>query len=122
MLAIVPNRDEKQMNQFQNMVRQFLLQNNKIFDYLIQMIHELAEDMFTLKNKIIGKKENYMSPYEFKQRIIAISLSKAGYTMSDIEDICVLGRANEILQEIEKLKKPDTAPPSRRMIAHVNFK
>lgn len=122
MLAIVPNRDEKQMNQFQNMVRQFLLQNNKIFDYLIQMIHELAEDMFALKNKILGKKENYMSPYEFKQRIIAISLGKAGYTMSDIEDICTSGRANEILQEIEKLKKPDTAPPSRRMITHVNFK
>lgn len=118
------NRNDDQMDGMAEMMRSFLSKNPLLLDALVNMLHNIADDLDNIKDKRALLSGRYMQSHEFKQKIVEKMMHKLGYTISDIPEICNQGRADEILQEIDKMERSNEIIPSRRAlpIASMRFK
>lgn len=104
------------MVSFASLARNFLATNPDILDRMVEMLHNIADDMDKIKHTRMITDDKYMQPFTFKQRIIDIVIKKLGYSLRDIPDLCNQGRAHELLQEVEKMNKvSEDITPSRRL-------
>ena len=112
------------MDGMAEMMRSFLSKNPLLLDALVNMLHNIADDLDNIKDKRALLSGRYMQSHEFKQKIVEKMMHKLGYTISDIPEICNQGRADEILQEIDKMERSNEIIPSRRAlpIASMRFK
>lgn len=97
------------VDSFASVARSFLSAHPDILDLLVLTLHNVADDISACRGTRSITAGKYMQPYHFKQSILEKALSKIGYSVKDIPDICNQGRAAEILQEIDKLEKPHSA-------------
>lgn len=108
-----------QMSGFASMARSFLANNPRLLDTLVEMLHNVAEELDSLKGPKMITNGRYMQPYMFKQRIIEKIMKKLGYECLDIPDLCNQGRGEELLQEIDRMEKSPilgSTNPSRRVL------
>jgi hypothetical protein len=103
-------------NTFASMVRSFLTNNPAILDTLVAILHNVAEELDSMKDSRAISSGRYMSPYAFKQKALERTMKKLGYKVSDIRELCNQGRGDELLQEIDKLERASKGNPSRRDI------
>lgn len=108
-----------QMGTFETLARTFLANNPQILDTLIFALYRVADELDSLKGARMITNGKYMQPYRFKQKMIERVMRKLGYSTSDIHDLCSQGRAEELLQEIDRMERVPLLganSPSRRAL------
>lgn len=104
---------------FASLARSFLASNPRLLDTFVSILHNIADELEGLKNSRMISQGGYMHTYKFKQKVLDKIMRKLGYTTSDIPDICNQGRADEILQEIDRMERAPllgSVSPSRRVL------
>lgn len=107
------------MDGFVSIARSFLANNPRLLDTLVEMLHNVAEDLGSLKGARMITGKGYMQAYVFKKRLVKIVMKKLGYEYQDISDLCNQGRAEELLQEVSRMEKSHilgSSNPSRRAL------
>lgn len=113
------NDMKDQMGAFETLARTFLANSPQILDTLIFALHRVADELDSLKGSRMISNGKYIQPYRFKQKLIEKMMSKLGYSTSDIPDLCNQGRAEELLQEIDRMERAPllgATSPSRRVL------
>lgn len=104
---------------FAALARSFLSSNPRLLDTLVSILHSIADELDGLKNTRALSFGAHMPPHKFKQKAIEKVMKKLGYNIEDIPNLCSQGRADELLQEIDRMERvslSSTISPSRRIM------
>lgn len=84
--------------------RMILQDNPKLVDMLAAMFYGIADELAVINNTH-RPQDGIIPAHKFKQLALDKVMSKLGYSSGDIPDLCAQGRAFDILDDIESLKK-----------------
>lgn len=111
--------NDPSLNSFATLVRSFLEHNPMLIDALSMILHNIAEDIDSIKERKMIGDHGYVSPYAFKHQIVIETLGKLGYKLDDVHSICNSGKAYEVIREIQLMRRHTSSAsliPSRRAL------